>query len=220
MGKIKAVIFDIDGTLVDSVGVAYRAFNQGINKFGLNPVAKEELAKMLNSGFSLSKIISTLYPERAEEGFLEQCQKVILNGFIESNQQDLILFPRVREVFNRLKAKGIKIGIATGRMTPAEDERKRFEEMRLSEFIDAIVTPLEVGNRKPEPHGLLECARRLGISPEECVTVGDAEIDIIAGKRAGMITFAVLTGVGKLASLEKEEPTAILNNLEGLLALV
>jgi len=220
MQRIKAVIFDIDGTIVDSVGAAYKAFNQGVNKFGLSPVTKEELAKMLNSGFSLAKIISTLYPEKAEEGFIEQCQKAILNSFIESNQQDLSLFPRVRDILDELKTKGIKIGIATGRMTPAEDEWKRFEEMGLSEFIDVIVTPLEVGNRKPEPHGLLECARRLGVSPGECATVGDAEIDIIAGRRAGMITFAVLTGVGKLASLEKEKPDVILNNLEGLLRLV
>ena len=73
---------------------------------------------------------------------------------------------------------------------------------------------------KPAPDPILECTRRLGISPSESIYVGDAPIDIIAGKRAGTTTVAVLTGAGSYKALEREIPDAIIQSVANLLEIV
>jgi beta-phosphoglucomutase-like phosphatase (HAD superfamily) len=78
------------------------------------------------------------------------------------------------------------------------------------------VTGYEVKNHKPAPDIVLEAAKRLGISPKECVVVGDSPIDVEAGKRAGSHTIALVTDSHSRRLLKKANPTIIIENLAAL----
>jgi HAD superfamily hydrolase (TIGR01509 family) len=218
MGEIvvRAVIFDLDGTLVDSLNAYYLSFNKGIGQYRLGPIPKEKLLEALDKGWSLQKILSTFFPSLDEDS-LKGCQKKIQEAYLMIEAKEVGIFPDTPRVLKTLKERGLRIGVVTGRMTPAEREWHWLKELGLSEWIDTIVTQLEVVHRKPAPDGIIECAKRLGVTPEDCLFVGDSMVDLGAGRAAGAKTALVLTGVKKLTFIGEEKPIIILKTITELL---
>lgn len=211
--QIEGVIFDIDGTLIDSFSAFGSVFNSGINQFNLEPVSKEFLANRLTRGLNLGEILQGIFPPHTDEATIEKCKKGILELFLKIETNEVKPFPGTKELFNHLKERGIKIGIATGRTSIPEDEWKRFKRFGLDRFIDSIVTSREVERRKPAPDAIIECAKRLNVPIEKCLVIGDTELDVIATRRAGGIPVAVLTGENNIDLLEKEKPELIFKTL-------
>ena len=211
--KITGVIFDIDGTLVDSFPVYCSVFNQGIAKYQLGPVSKEYLVNALKRGDNLIDIFRNLFPQGTDDSFLQKFRKEVLDLFLKAEVTEVKLFPGTHELFKHLIAKGIKIGVATGRTTLPELEWSRFKRYGLDGYIDALVTSREVEKRKPAPDAILECAKRLGIPIENCLVVGDTEADIQATRSAGGISVAVTTGGDDAEILKRENPGLIFKSL-------
>jgi pyrophosphatase PpaX len=90
----------------------------------------------------------------------------------------------------------------------------------LTHYFKVIITREDAYPQKPEPDGILECTRRMGILPASTLTIGDSPLDIQAGKRAGTPTLAVLGGVGSHAQLEAEEPTGIVEDVTQILSVL
>lgn len=215
--KINAVIFDIDGTLIDSFSAYYDVFNRGISQFKLGPVSRRFLTDCLKEGLSLGEMLRRVLPSYVDESLIERCKKEIRELFFKIEGDEVRPFPGIDELFRKLKDRGIKIGIATGRMSSPEDEWKRFKRFGLERFIDTIVTSKEVERRKPAPDAIIECAKRLDVSVEECLVVGDTESDIVAARRAGAIPVGVTTGQDNMDLLMKEKPESIFGDLNDLM---
>jgi HAD superfamily hydrolase (TIGR01509 family) len=191
---IQAVIFDIDGTLVDTFSAYYTVFSKGIAGYALNPIPRADLRRYLAEGLSLRAILEKIFPESTEESTFAACREEIMRLFRELEVQEVKAFPGAEELLKALRDKGVKIGIATGRMSSVEDEWVRFKRLGLDQFIEAIVTSREVPYRKPAPDVIVECAKRLGVSLETCIVIGDTIMDVIAAKAAGAIAVVVTTG--------------------------
>ena len=221
MPRIKGVIFDLDGTLIDTLETYTRAFNQGIAKFDLEPISEEKLASFLNRALGLEYILRELFPSHFEEPEARsRCLLEILKAYISELEKGKVpLKPGVREVLPALKGMGLKIGIVTGRTTSGEQKWAELRQLNIAHFIDSIVTGAEAP-RKPSPEGVGKCAKEMGLSSEECVLVGDSQADIITGKAAGIMTIAIPTGVAKEELLSKESPTAIISSLAELPSLI
>ena len=211
--KIEGVIFDIDGTLVDSFPVYCSAFNRGIQQYNLEPVSSEYLIDALKRSANFLEVFRKVFPPRTDEALIERCRKEILELFMKAEVDEVKPFPGVRELFKNLRNKGIRIGVATGRTSLPEKEWERFKKYGLDGFIDSIVTSREVEKRKPAPDAILECANRLKVPIENCFVVGDTEADIIASKTAGAIAVAVSTGEGDIELLERENPEFLFKTL-------
>ena len=212
--KIKGVIFDLDETIIDSLGTYTEAFNIGTRTFGLEPVTEERIAHFLDKGFRLGKILLELFPSVFEDDRNRQaCEDEIRNAYLELEAQKVTLKPGVKRTLQSLKERGVKIGIVTGRMT--KGERKWLELRRLSihQFVDSMVTGAEAP-AKPAPDGLIKCIKELGLSVKECIFVGDSRVDVIAGRKAGVKTVAIHTGVAGKELLAEEEPDYLLGNLD------
>ncbi len=219
MPKIKGVIFDLDGTLIDTLETYIQAFNRGIGRFNLEPITKEKLAAFLNRDLGLENILLELFPSLFEEREARlQCFEEIRSAYLELEKENVLLKPGVDEVLPLLKGMGIKIGIVTGRTTSGQDKWIELSRLGIDSFIDAMVTGAEA-ERKPSPEGLLKCARELGLSLEDCVMIGDSQADIITGRAAGVVTLAIASGVAREELLSKEHPTAIINSLTELSSL-
>ena len=211
--KIEGVIFDIDGTLVDSFPVYCSAFNRGIKQYNLEPVSSEFLIDALKRSANLLEVFRKIFPPQTDEALIERCRKEILELFLKAEVDEVKPFPGVRELFKNLTNKGIRIGVATGRTSLPEKEWERFRRYGLDGFIDSIVTSREVEKRKPAPDAILECANRLKVTIKNCLVVGDTEADIIASKTAGALAVAVSTGEDDFELLERENPEFIFENL-------
>jgi phosphoglycolate phosphatase len=211
--NIEAVIFDIDGTLVDSFPVYCSVFNRGIKKYNLQSVASEALIHSMKRGETLLDIFRRLFPPNTDESLIETCRKEILELFMRAEVEEVKLFPGIIELFGNLKDRGIKIGVATGRTTPPEREWERFRRYGLDGLIGSIVTSREVEKKKPAPDAIIECAKRLNVSITNCLVVGDTEADVLASKSAGAIAVAVSTGGDDIGLLERENPEFLFQNL-------
>ena len=220
MSRIKGVIFDLDGTLINTLEAYAQAFNRGIKAFDLEPISKEKLATLLNQAMGLEEILLKVSPYTFEkEEARRRCIDEIREAYLKLEKEGVLLIPCAKEVLSSLKKKGLKIGIVTGRTTPGEMKWLELRRLEIAQFIDAMVTGAEA-QRKPAPDGIIKCLEELGLSVEEGVFVGDAQADIIAGKRARIRVIAVSTGVASKKTLATEEPNMIIDNLTQLYAKV
>jgi len=216
--KIKGVIFDLDETIINSLGTYTEAFNTGTRIFGLEPVTDQRIAQFLDKGFRLGEILLELFPSVFEEDSRRQaCVDAIRKAYLELEAKNVPLKPGVKRTLQSLRGKKIKIGIVTGRMTTGEGKWLELRRLNIHQLVDVMVTGAEAP-AKPAPDGLIKCVQELGLSPEECVFVGDSRVDVIAGKKAGLRTIAVHTGVASKELLAREGPDYVLSDLNWLIS--
>jgi HAD superfamily hydrolase (TIGR01662 family) len=214
---IKAVIFDIDGTLVDSFEAYHKVLNEGIGEFNMAPIPSDVLRDYLAKGLSLREILQMVFPSPLDDPTYKACREKILSLFKKAEVEGVRSFPGTEALFKTLKGRGIKVGIATGRTSSVEDERQRFNRLGLNGYISAIVTTREVEHRKPAPDAIIECARRLDVPIRNCIVVGDTGADIVAAKRAGAIAVAVTTGHEDEEALLRAGPETVLRDVRELI---
>ncbi len=217
---VESVLFDLDGTLIDSVPVYFRMMDAILQSIGLPPAPRSVVSDFMVKGMSaLKDFIPSEMKERTDEilvEFMTAGKKIARNMF----EDEVEVFSGVPELFLRLMDLGIPIGIVTS--TERENiERKLMPLARkgLKELLGSVVCIEDAPNRKPAPDPLLACSRQLGVNPEKCIYVGDSHVDIVAGKAAGMATVGVLTGLDDLERLKEEGPAMILDRAHDLTAL-
>lgn len=215
---IKGVIFDLDGTLIDSLSSYYVYFNNGLEEIGLQPVSKGVLFKFLRDGISLRGILRTIIPDDREDSVVEMVADEILSRFMKIDME-LPLLPGVRGVLAFLKISKTAVGVATGRRSGADYEWKRFRKAKIADFIDVVVTASEVEKRKPAPDSIIECARKMNTPLSNCLVVGDSVSDILIAREAGAVPVAVATGIDDREKLKEGRPAAVLDGLGDLIAL-
>ena len=216
---VKGVIFDLDGTILDSIDALWRAFNTGVTAFKLEPVVKERLLGLMSRGTSLAEILGEIYPElRAEaaSGTVGGIMAEIKKDYLARGKEEVRFSSGALELFDLLRARGLRMGVVTSRNSPPERLWHELERRQIAHFIDAVVTAVE-SSRKPAPDPIIECLKRLELLPEECIFVGDSQADVRAGKAAGVRTVAVATGVGDRGELEAESPDFVFDNLRSFI---
>ncbi len=126
-------------------------------------------------------------------------------------------FPGLEPVFRGLREHGILLAALTSSWTPAVQPLHHYT---LTSYFVTIITQEEGFPQKPAPDGVLECLRRMKVTPDHAIVVGDSPLDIRAGKAAGTLTIGVLTGIGSRSQLEAESPAIIIKELPEILSLL
>ena len=212
-----AVLFDADGTLVDSIN-AFRIVAEQAAA-GQYTVTREAVDEALNrSGAVFWELV---VPEDVENrSNVIATLRHTAFGLWESVLNDHVtIIPGLATVLETLRGAGIPLGIVTG-----SDGRslEPLSEAGLLEYFDAVITAADAKHRKPHPEGLLQAAKLLGVNPKQTAYVGDTVIDVQASRAAGMASIAVLTGAGNSARLSAAGPDRIaasVNRLPKLLEL-
>ena len=174
----KAIIFDLDGTLVNDVEVHLEAWKKAMEDLGRRPTEEEVEAYRRAVGKSLKDILRDIYGE-VDEDFYQRVRELKNKHFRE-------LIGKVRPIIKRdvleeLK-KGYKLAVFTS--TNAQTARDLLRAAKIEDLFDAIVTADDVERAKPDPEGLLIAMRRLGC--EDAIFVGDTVFDEETARRAGV----------------------------------
>lgn len=188
--RIRAVLFDLDGTLIDSAPDLAGTGNDMRVARGLAPLPYEVFRPMVGAGArGMLGIALQVTPE--DQDFL-LLREEFLSRYESRMSQQTRVFDAMHPVLNQLQASGVPWGIVTNKA-----ERFTLPLVRtllLQERAAAIVGGDTTPHSKPHPAPLLEAARRLGVAPEACVYVGDDLRDVQAGRAAGMATVAAAWG--------------------------
>ncbi len=181
-GQIKGVIFDLDGTLVDSMPLTFAAFNHGLVAVGRRAMTYEELWQHFGppERAILDGIVGPELGAPAEAAY---------QAYFAERLPTVPLFPGTREVIAALHQAGLALGIFTGRGSHATELLLKHHGLK-GTFATVIVG--EDVEPKPSPEGVVSAARGLGFSAHEVVMVGDSPKDTEAGRRAGSWTFGAL----------------------------
>ncbi len=214
MKRYKAVLFDIDGTLM-TLDTVIESLNKAIEENGYEKLSKEKIIEEM-IGYPLMKILPEILDitEKEAEKISED-----YTSFYISHQEGDNLYPGVREIFKELREKGFKIGLVTTKKR--EEALASLEKYPEIEY-DVLIGGDDVKNQKPDPEPIEKACDMLNINPKEAVYVGDHKVDIKAGLSAGCDTIGLTTGVHGEKDLEevKTEKVEIKNDIRDILPVV
>jgi phosphoglycolate phosphatase/AHBA synthesis associated protein len=208
--KVKGVLMDLDGTIVDSREAYVEALKAAWEKLGLknfNPSVALEIPRRLEQNQPIDDLIGNVDVER----FLE----IYLKTYYAITENKTKLLPNVSETLENL-SKRVKLALLTMRRVPKEQIIKELEKFGIAENFHCIVTALDTPLPKPSPKAIVTCAGILGVEVDKCAVVGDSVCDVRAGKSAGAKTVAVLSGIFSLEELAREKPDLILRDVNEL----
>jgi HAD superfamily hydrolase (TIGR01549 family) len=172
---IKAMIFDLDGTIGNTVPLCLKAFHKSIEPFMRKSISDEEIVATF--GPSEEGTIKALIPEYYEEGV-----RRYLHYYKDLHNECSKPFDGIIEVIRELKKKGILVAMVTGKGRKSVDIT--LERFGMAELFEWIETGSIIGNRKCE--GITFVIERFNIKPKEVYYIGDAPTDIIAARNAGV----------------------------------
>ena len=182
----KAVIFDLDGTLVDSMWMWKAIDIEYLGKFGISlpPTLQKDI-----EGMSFSETAVYFKETFQIKDSLEEIKADWNQMAYEKYTKEVSLKKGAKEFLQFCKEKGIKLGIATSNSRELVDAT--LEALNIKEYFDCVMTACEVAKGKPAPDIYLAVADKVKISPVECLVFEDIEMGILAGKNAGMEVCAI-----------------------------
>ncbi len=195
----KAVLFDIDGTLLDSVWDIMDAMNAMLSLHGFELVTVDEMKSYL--GVSARGIVELSLKKDVGEELLERCLEEYTDFYVKGKSPKTKPFEGIKEVISELKRRGYKIGAVSNK---PQHEIEPLMESRLSPLgIDYALGLSDTVLPKPDPRGAIKALEDLGAVAEESYFVGDGETDVEVATRANMKCVAVLWGNRKREELAK-----------------
>ncbi|WP_100012426.1 HAD family hydrolase [Lentibacillus sediminis] len=180
---IKAIIFDFDGTLADTLPICYHAFQQVFKTFDKRELSDEEVKAMF--GPSETGIIRENLRHKDKAAAIELFYK----SYTENHEEFVKPNKQIADMIAGLKEKGFQVGIVTGKARRSLDIS--LEALGIDLPFDVVLTGDDVTEPKPHPEGIKKALTILGVSSEEAMYLGDSDADIEAGKQSNVRTAGV-----------------------------
>ncbi len=208
--EIRAILFDIDGTLLDTFDFIYGAFEYTFRVHGIASLSRDEISHLM--GGPLTEVYTAMAPGH-DAAALAETHRV----FQENNVQLAKLFPDTIKVLDALKMQGLKLAAVTTRSV--RTSVLSLEQNGIADYFDIVISAEDVARHKPDPEPIVKALHVLKIKPTDAIMVGDTTADIMAGKNAGTKTVAALYGFGG-ERLRELKPDYLIAELKELLTIV
>lgn len=180
---LTAAIFDIDGTLVDSVDLHAEAWQRAFHHFGHNEIEFEEVRSQIGKGGD--HLLPVFLTRQEIEKFGDEIEKYRADLFRREYLHRVRPFPGVRALFQRLKADGYKLALASSSNKKDLEEYKRIAN--ITDLLEADTSADDAERSKPDPDIFAAALKRLGkLRPEEAVVIGDTPYDAEAARKLGI----------------------------------
>lgn len=210
---IRAVIFDVDGTLVDSNDLHVEAWREAFRSYGKELAFDEVHGQMGKGGDQLMPVFCS---EKELDKFGEELERHRVELFAERYLERVRPFPRVRELFERLRADGLQIALASS--AKEEELVHHKKSLRVEDLLEAATSADDAERSKPHPDIFQAALAGLdGVRAEEAIVVGDTPYDVEAAAKAGMRTVGLLSGGFTEKALRGAGAVAIYRDVSDLL---
>lgn len=210
---IECVLFDLDGTIIDTNELIINSFMYALKENGLAPLTREEIIPHM--GTTLQQQIKVFSGIDDISGVLEKSYR----SYNTKYHDELVRsFPQVNETMEELSRRGIKMGIVTTKIRPTTI--KALEMFDLLKYMDTIVTVNDVTEPKPHPEPVLTAVHNLGVDPRKTLMVGDSAVDIQSAKAAGVYAAGVAWSLKGEDTLRKYDPDYIIYHMKDIIEIV
>ena len=208
---IRCILFDLDGTLVDSYDAITESLNAARSAFGEPVYTRQEVIKMVGHGLE-NLMEKALGADRVAEGvriFREHYREISLPG--------TRLLAGVEATLKTLQDRGYALAVITNK--PATFSRRILDHLGVGHHFPVLYGP-DLAPAKPDPEMVSRSLSDLGFSPDEAVLVGDMRVDLDTARNAGIPFYAVATGSDSREDLAAAGPDRLLDRFEDLLSLL
>lgn len=206
--KYKLVIFDWDGTVMDSISKIVNCIRHSALALNIEPPSDTAIKNII--GMSLELAIEVLFPDDVAQ------HPALIKGYKQQYRVDTTptpVFDNVENVLSTLKAQGVILAIATGKGRAGLE--RLLDESQLREFFSASRTSCEAQS-KPSPDMLYQLLDELGVNVDDALMIGDTKIDMAMAKAAGMDRIGVTMGVHNAEQLNEFTPVATVDSYQQL----
>ena len=211
---IKLLIFDLDGTLVDTLVTIQTAVNKTMKEYGFKQYTYDEMRTIVGHGArKLIKDVCASESVNNNEEFFEEVYKFYGDAYYAVHLDVEKPYDGILEALTKFKAAGYEIAVLSNKPNEFVEGilKKIFPEGLISHMQGQTELPI-----KPHPAAALAIAEKFGVTPDECAFIGDAETDVMTGKNAKMLSVAVTWGYRDRDFLESLAPDAIADTAEEL----
>ena len=186
---LNTVVFDLDGTLLDTLGDLAGSVYYALRKHGLRECSLQEVRSFLGNG--IVRLMQNAVKNAVEGVAFEEVFQTFRSHYLEHCLDTTQPYPGILPMMEKLRESGVKIAIVSNKLHPAVQElNRRF----FADLVTSAVGESETVRRKPHPDGVLKALEELGSRPEEAVYVGDSEVDWETARQAGLRCVLVLWG--------------------------
>lgn len=193
MQALRAVIFDLDGTLLDTLQDLCNSTNAALAQFGYPVRTLDEVRRFVGNGVKLL-MLRALGIEKPEEcADFDQIFEAFRRHYAVHSNDCTCVYPGVKELLEKLKAAGVPMAIVSNKLDAAV---KQLNQIYFKDFISVAIGENEAAGvkKKPAPDTVYAALQELGVSVEDAVYVGDSEVDIATAKNAGIPCISVTWG--------------------------
>ncbi|WP_111976441.1 HAD-IA family hydrolase [Algibacillus agarilyticus] len=209
MLKYKVIIFDWDGTLMDSIGKIVHCMQETATKMQFTVPSYDKAKSII--GLSLEKAIATLFPEESDDN--RSAFSLAYSDVFKNTTFSAPLFDDALPLLNDLIEKQALLAVATGKRRAGLT--RIFENTQTEHYFKASRCADECAS-KPDPQMLLEIVQELGVNMEECVFIGDTVHDLAMAEACNMDHIGITHGAGHAEDLIKHNPVAMVDSLTEL----
>lgn len=189
MKPYKAIIWDLDGTLLDTLQDLYLAVNHALRTFGMPERTLDEVRQFVGNG--VRRLMALAVPDGDSNPQFDAVFAEFKSYYVKHCQDNTGLYPGIADTLQTLKARGIKMAVVSNKLQAGVTEL--FERYFKDTMLVGIGERPEVA-RKPAPDMVFMAMRQLSVTPDEVVYVGDSDVDIATAHNAGIPCISVLWG--------------------------
>ena len=215
MRGLETVIFDVSGVLLDDLYAVWKADSEAYEACSIGKIGSIEEFRM--------KFKLPIHEYHRSMGVPKEIMPKLEVEYRRAYQKyshTLRIFPEVKDVLQKLRANKINLAIASN--IPSDFLREHLQRFRIDKFFQVVTGQDDCREQKPSPEPILVTLQKLKAEPNVSAYIGDMEEDIIAGKRAGVITVAICreSGYHPLWKLRRQRPNFVISNLLDLMLIV
>ncbi|MBR4601843.1 MAG: HAD-IIIA family hydrolase [Prevotella sp.] len=211
----KAIVFDLDGTLLDTLADLAASTNYALRSCGMPEHSIDDVRRFVGNGVRM--LMTRAVPAGESNPRFDEAFSVFRQHYMQHCLDTTCPYPGIMDALARLKEKGMMLAIVSNKMQAATEElRQHF----FSQYIDVAIGESAAIRKKPAPDTVNEALRLLGISHDEAIYVGDSDVDIDTARAAMMPCASVLWGFRDRQFLLNHGATRLLSSPEELLSLV
>ncbi|WP_024537026.1 phosphoglycolate phosphatase [Comamonas badia] len=220
--RFDAVLFDLDGTLVETSPEIADATNDLLRDLGLPPVAQPQVDAWIGHG-TRELLVQALAHVRQlprdavrADGAMPTIAAQFDRHYHRRCGTHSRLYPRVMQTLQQLRDQGTRVGIVTNK--EGRHTERVLAAHGLPALLDAVISGDSLPTKKPDPAGILQCLRQWGVAPARALFVGDSRIDIATARNAGVAVWALPYGYNMGEPVADSQPDRMIDDIGALVA--
>ena len=215
MTRINTIVFDLDGTLLDTLDDLCNSVNYALARHAMPQRSQKEIRSFLGNG--IASLMRHAVPEGTSEEKFNEAFQTFRQHYVEHCLDLTQPYEGIMPLLDQLRKRRIKMAIVSNKLHPAVQElNQRF----FKEYIDSAVGESATVRRKPNPDAVIAALNELGSTKEEALYVGDSEVDLATAQNAGMACVCVTWGFRDKEVLTALHPDFLIDRPEELLQII